>query len=81
MMRDIQAEAGDLGAKHERMQDAGGGEFLSSKARTYSNGRLRYHTDRTDVVGLLMARRSASGGESRIASTAAGAPRGGIAVA
>jgi len=71
MMRDIQAEPGDLGARHERMADASGGEFLSSKARTYSNGQLRYHTDRTDVVGLLMARRSASGGESHVASTAA----------
>ena len=71
MMRDIQAEPGDLGAKHERMAGADGQEFLSSKARTYSNGQLRYHTDRTDVVGLLMARRSAAGGESRVASTAA----------
>jgi len=71
MMRDIQAEAGDLGARHERMADADGGEFLSSKARTYSNGQLRYHTDRTDVVGLLTVRQSASGGESRVASTAA----------
>lgn len=71
MMRDIQAEAGDLGAKHERMADKDGGEFLSSKARTYSNGQLRYHTDRTDVVALLMARKSAGGGESRVASTAA----------
>ncbi|MEQ9125611.1 MAG: TauD/TfdA family dioxygenase [Alphaproteobacteria bacterium] len=71
MMRDIQAEPGDLGSRHERMQDKDGGEFLSSKARTYSNGRLRYHTDRTDVVGLLMVRQSASGGESRVASTGA----------
>lgn len=71
MMRDIQAQPGDLGAKHERMQDDRGAEFLSSKARTYSNGLLRYHTDRTDVVGLLMAQRSASGGESNVASTAA----------
>lgn len=71
MMRDIQAEPGDLGARHERMQNKDGGEFLSSKARTYSNGLLRYHTDRTDVVGPLMARRSASGGESRVVSTAA----------
>ncbi len=71
MMRDIQAEPGDLGARHEKMADAKGEVFLSSKARTYSNGQLRYHTDRTDVVGLLMARRSASGGESRVASTAA----------
>lgn len=71
MMRDIQAEPGDLGKRHEKMTDKDGGEFLSSKARTYSNGQLRFHTDRTDVVGLLMARKSAVGGESRIASTAA----------
>lgn len=71
MMRDIQAEPGDLGARHESVKAQDGGEFLSSKARTYSNGLLRYHTDRTDVVGLLMARRSASGGESKVASTAA----------
>lgn len=71
MMRDIRAQPGDLGARHERMQNADGGEFLSSKARTYSNGVLRYHTDRTDVVALLMAQKSASGGESRVASTAA----------
>lgn len=71
MMRDIQAEPGDLGARHDRMADKDGGEFLSSKARTYSSGQLRFHTDRTDVVGLLMVRRSAAGGESRIASTAA----------
>lgn len=71
MMRDIQAEPGDLGAKHESVKDDTGGEFLSSKARTYSNGALRYHTDRTDVVGLMMVRRSASGGESRVTSTAA----------
>lgn len=71
MMRDIQAEAGDLGAKHDSVTDKDGGEFLSSKARTYSNGQLRFHTDRVDVVGLLMVRRSAAGGESRIASTAA----------
>lgn len=71
MMRDIQAQPGDLGAKHESVKGADGGEFLSSKARTYSNGLLRYHTDRTDVVGLLMARKSASGGESKVTSTAA----------
>jgi hypothetical protein len=71
MMRNIQAQPGDLVAKHERMQDDKGGEFLSSKARTYRKGLLRCHTDRTDVVGLLMARRSATGGESQIASTAA----------
>lgn len=71
MMRDIQAQPGDLGARHDKMQATDGGEFLSSKARTYSNGQLRFHTDRTDVVGLLTVRQAASGGESRIASTGA----------
>lgn len=71
MMRDIEAQPGDLGKRHDKMAAAGGGEFLSSKARTYSNGQLRFHTDRADVVGLLTVRQAASGGESRIASTAA----------
>ena len=72
MMRDIRDEGGDLGARHGRMTNAADGrEFLSSKARTYSNGLLRYHTDRTDVVGLLTVRQAKSGGLSKIASTAA----------
>lgn len=72
MMRDIRDEGGDLGARHGRLTNsADGSEFLSSKARTYSNGQLRYHTDRTDVVGLLTVRQAKSGGFSKIASTAA----------
>ena len=40
-------------------------------ARTASNGPLRYHTDRCDVVGLLCVHPAQSGGQNRIASTAA----------
>ncbi len=72
MMRDIRDEAHALGERYGRLTNpADGAEFLSSKARTYSNGELRYHTDRTDVVGLLSVRTSKSGGLSKIASSAA----------
>lgn len=72
MMRDIRDQGGDLGARHGRLVDAANGsEFLSSKARTYSNGRLRFHTDRCDVVGLLTVCAARSGGLSKVASTAA----------
>ncbi len=53
------------------MQTRTGERFISSKARTASNGPLRYHTDRCDVVGLLCVHPAQSGGQNRIASTAA----------
>jgi hypothetical protein len=72
MMREIRDEGGDLGDRHGRMlDDRTGNEFLSSKARTYSNGVLRYHTDRTDVVGLMTLGQAASGGLSKVASAIA----------
>jgi len=72
MMREIRDEGGNLGDRHGRMQDkTTGDEFLSSKARTYSNGVLRYHTDRTDVVGLMTLGQAASGGLSKVTSAIA----------
>jgi len=71
MMRDIRDEGGDLGARHGRLTDPSGGEFLSSKARTYSSGQLRFHTDRSDVVALLAVGQARRGGLSKVASTAA----------
>jgi hypothetical protein len=44
---------------------------LSSYARTLSNGPLRFHTDRCDVVGLLCARQARAGGISKLASSVA----------
>ncbi len=72
-IRDQSAEAGgDLGARHGRLVAEQGGEvFLSSKARTYSSGELRFHTDRSDVVGLLAVQQAKSGGISKIASSVA----------
>lgn len=72
LMREIRDEAGALGERYGRLTDPHDGtEFLSSKARTYGSGELRYHTDRTDVVALLAVRQAKSGGLSKIASTGA----------
>lgn len=45
--------------------------FLSSRARAQTPGPLRFHTDRTDVVGLLCEQQAASGGLSQIVSAVA----------
>ncbi len=45
--------------------------FLSSRARVQTTGLLRFHTDRADVVALLCAEQSMSGGLSEIASAVA----------
>jgi hypothetical protein len=47
------------------------GTFLSSYARTLSNGALRFHTDRCDVVALFCVRRAARGGLSQLCSSPA----------
>ena len=72
MMRAIRDEGGDVGSRYgqieaERTED--GKPFLSSYARTLSNGALRFHTDRTDVVTLLCVRQAAKGGVSMICSS------------
>lgn len=48
-----------------------GEEFRSSRARAFSTGGLRFHTDRCDVVSLLCVRQAAQGGHSKIASAVA----------
>lgn len=70
MMRDIEDKRQDTDALfgHE-LKTREGALFKSSKARTLSNGPLRFHTDRCDVVGLLCVRSAANGGVSRIASS------------
>jgi hypothetical protein len=70
LMRAIRDEGGDLGQRYGKVE-TGGGTFLSSYARTLSNGPLRFHTDRCDVVGLLCVRQSQSGGVSTLASSPA----------
>jgi Taurine catabolism dioxygenase TauD, TfdA family len=72
-MREIRDEGRDVGARYGQLPaaDGGSGVVLSSYARTLSNGQLRFHTDRCDVVGLLCARQARAGGQSRLASSVA----------
>lgn len=72
LVRDITDEHQDTDAVHGHTLTARDGSlFQSSKARTASNGPLRFHTDRADVVGLLCIRPAMTGGVSRIASSVA----------
>jgi len=74
LMREIRDEGQDVGKRYGELKSgdgaAKGGVFLSSYARTLTNGQLRFHTDRTDVVGLLCVRQARAGGVSRLASSA-----------
>lgn len=72
LMRLIRDEGSDVGKRYgqiERVRMADGKPFLSSYARTLTNGALRFHTDRTDVVALLCVRQAAKGGVSTICSS------------
>jgi Taurine catabolism dioxygenase TauD, TfdA family len=72
LMRAIRDEGADVGKRYgqiDSMRMGDGRPFLSSYARTLTNGALRFHTDRTDVVGLLCVRQAANGGVSTICSS------------
>jgi hypothetical protein len=73
LMREIRDEGAGAGQRYGEVKGAApdGKAFLSSYARTLSNGPLRFHTDRTDVVGLLCVRQAESGGVSRLCSSVA----------
>jgi len=74
LMRFIRDEGANVGAQYGQISGDhtdDGKPFLSSYARTLNNGGLRFHTDRTDVVGLLCVRQAAKGGVSRICSSVA----------
>jgi hypothetical protein len=71
LMRDIRDEGADIGKNYGQIETKDGATFLSSYARTLSNGKLRFHTDRTDAVGLLCVRQARAGGVSKLASTGA----------
>ena len=47
------------------------GEGVTSRAKARSSGALRWHTDRSDVVGLLGVRAARAGGISRVVSAPA----------
>ncbi len=70
LLRDIVDEQVDTDAVNDnRLMARDGSVFHSSRARTASNGPLRFHTDRADVVGLFCIRQAAKGGISQLASS------------
>jgi hypothetical protein len=71
LMRAIRDEGTEIGARYGQIDQKGDKPFLSSYARTLSNGALRFHTDRCDVVGLLCVRQAKAGGVSRLCSSPA----------
>jgi hypothetical protein len=72
LMRDIRDEgAANAGERFGSRIATKDGAFLSSYARTLTNAGLRYHTDRTDAVGLLCVRQARAGGTSKLASSPA----------
>jgi len=70
-MKVIRDEGASVGEVYGEMREESGASFLSAYARAVSNGPLRFHTDRTDVVGLLCIDQAVTGGLSKIASTVA----------
>ena len=70
-MKIIADEGATVGQVYGQMHNEDGSSFLSSYARAVSSGGLRFHTDRTDLVGLLCVGQAAHGGLSKIASTGA----------
>jgi hypothetical protein len=72
IMREIRDVGRDVGKRYGELPgDGGGAGFLSSYSRTLSNGSLRYHTDRCDVVSLFCIRQAMKGGLSRLVSSPA----------
>ena len=65
-----QGGAALAGQRYGQLDEGQGKTFLSSYARTLTNGQLRFHTDRCDAVGLLCVRQAKAGGVSKLASSA-----------
>jgi len=68
LLREIRNEDQDVRVRYDQLT-TGDGVFLSSRARTASTDELRFHSDRTDVVGLFCLSKAKSGGETRIVSS------------
>jgi hypothetical protein len=68
IMRAIRDVGADVGKRYGQLPGDG---FLSSYSRTLSNGSLRYHTDRCDVVALFCIRQAMKGGVSKLCSSPA----------
>ena len=70
-IRDVGRDGGRAAVQRYGALPEREGAFLSSYARTLSNGSLRFHTDRCDVVALFCVRQAARGGLSQLCSSPA----------
>jgi len=68
LMRDVRDEASGRFQRHTPSTAEG---TLTSTQKAQSNGPLRFHTDRADVLGLLCVRQAGAGGDSKVASSPA----------
>ncbi|BBK39819.1 hypothetical protein STAQ_48970 [Allostella sp. ATCC 35155] len=67
LIGEVRDESGDL---ERTYVEPVAGRVKSSRARARSNGPLRFHTDRCDVITLLCAQNSMAGGISKLVSIA-----------
>ena len=70
-IRDVGRDGGRQAVKRYGALPEPEATFLSSYARTLSNGPLRFHTDRCDAVALFCVRQAARGGLSQLCSSPA----------
>ena len=69
LIGEVRDEVRRYGAVSEPAVQKQAGEPVTSRYKARSNGPLRFHTDRCDVVALLCVRRARAGGISRVVST------------
>lgn len=67
LLGEVRDEVRRYGAVRERAESPDLAK--SSRAKTRSNGGLRFHTDRVDVIGLCCVRQAPAGATSKIASS------------
>ena len=71
LIGEVRDEVRRYGAVNEPAVRKQAGEPVTSRYKARSNGPLRFHTDRCDVVALLCVRAARAGGFSRVVSTVA----------
>jgi hypothetical protein len=71
LIGEVRDEVRAFGAAREAFKPAEGSAPLSSRAKTRSNGLLRFHTDRCDAIALLCVRAAKAGGTSKLVSAVA----------
>ena len=71
LIGEVRDEVRRYGDVHQPGVAQAAGAPVTSRYKARSNGPLRFHTDRADVVGLLCVRKARAGGLSKVVSTAA----------